>query len=237
MDRIYKKILEKQKKHEEAMKGYLSCCQHLHAWDAIIATYTNSLSLITSGSSLLSTTLSDSFSLLLTSYLAPVYYHIQDYANATMIYQKLITLASAQAQDTQHWLTVAHYSKSQSECYFALNRLGASLRTIDMTLEMLEQKCGVNETPIVTTESNEIEKFWLECILLKSEVLLLFQSNCRLCVVRFSSQKNLYFSLILFCQLKLLFWDLFRSFIGVVVITTWEWNKHPRVVLDTVRNV
>ena len=227
MDRIYKKILEKQKKHEEAMKGYLSCCQHLHAWDAIIATYTNSLSLIPSGSSLLSTTLSDSFALLLTSYLAPVYYHIQDYANATMIYQKLITLASAQA----------HYSKSQSECYFALNRLGASLRTVDMTLEMLEQKCGVNETPIVTTESNEIEKFWLECILLKSEVLLLFQSNCRLCVVRFSSQRNLYFSLILFCQLKLLFWDLFRSFIGVVVITTWEWNKHPRVVLDTVRNV
>ena len=203
IDRIYKRLLERQKKHEEAMKGYLSCCQHLHAWNAMITMYTHISSLTLSGSSLLTTPLSDSFALLITSYLAPVYYHIQDYANATMIYQKLIALASAQAQDTQNWLTVARYSKSQSECYFALNRLGAALRTIDVTLEMLEQKCGVDETPIVTTESNEIEKCWLECVLLKSEVLLSFQSNSRLCVVRFSSQTNSYFSLILFFLLKL----------------------------------
>ena len=165
----------RQKKHEEAMQGFLQCSLHLHAWNSIISMFLWIVSLMIRCSSLLTTPLSDSLALLITSYLAPVYYHTQDYSNATMVYQKLIYLASAHAVDTQDWFNVARYSKSQSECNFALNRLGAALKTIDATLEMLEQKCGVNETPVVTTESTEIEKCWLECVLLKSEVLLLFQ--------------------------------------------------------------
>lgn len=190
IDRVYKKLLERQNKNEEAMKGFLFSSKQQKDWNTIISTSFIVSHLMTRCTSLLSTSITDSLCLLLVSYLAPVYYHMKDYVNAVSAYQKLIMLSSACAADHDSWFAVAQHTKSQSECFFALNRLGAALRTIDATLELLVQKCGIDVTPIVTVNSSEIEKCWLECILLKSEVSLSFQINFRLCVALFSLQMS-----------------------------------------------
>ena len=68
------------------------------------------------------------------------------------------------------YLQIVSYYKGESECYLKLNRLGPAQFTLEKGIELLQKECGMEQAMKVEEDSGEIEKFWVDCVLLKSEV-------------------------------------------------------------------
>ena len=126
----YQKLFTVNKTHRKAIELLIPCCYHIHEYSL----------LITKCESILSPSLSNDYSLLLSYHIAHCYSLLNNFEKAASLYQQVIVLATSIQEECENqdqiiqqqygqsiynlasWYAICRHYKCESECYLALNK-------------------------------------------------------------------------------------------------------------------